>query len=247
LKKFYLITAYYNIAHMKKIFTLIIYFIFVHQLTAQDNWYRSKDNAYYWKNRKPFEGYWQQDVHYSIKAKLTDKDDIVDASEEIDFIITIQTILCTLCIFICTKMLLLKVHILEQLNLANNFKQKFGKYEAEGKGTEVESVKVNGANATLSLDNTIMKVMLPTPLMPNSSVASSCNKNLEPILMQMAHNADARKCSRAIGVTNNTMVCIGIRVFVCMIGSLVGKPNQHLGRREFMEILVSYDVELQFA
>ena len=35
--------------------------------------YRSTTNTYYWKNRKPFEGYWQQDVHYKIKAAVDEK------------------------------------------------------------------------------------------------------------------------------------------------------------------------------
>ena len=27
------------------------------------NTYRNADNPHYWKNRPPYEGYWQQDVH----------------------------------------------------------------------------------------------------------------------------------------------------------------------------------------
>jgi hypothetical protein len=30
---------------------------------GQDFAYQSSDNPYYWKNRKPYEGYWQQDVN----------------------------------------------------------------------------------------------------------------------------------------------------------------------------------------
>ena len=154
---------------MKRIFTLIAFFVFAQQLSAQENWYRSKDNAYYWKNRKPFEGYWQQDVHYKIKAQISDKDDIVDASEELTYYNNSNDTLYFV-YFHLYQNAFVKGSYLEQLNLANNFKQKFGKYEAEGKGTEVESVKVNGASTTMSLDNTILKVMLPVPLMPNSSV-----------------------------------------------------------------------------
>lgn len=42
------------------------------------NTYRNADNPHYWKNRPPFEGYWQQDVHYLIKARLDDARDVVE-------------------------------------------------------------------------------------------------------------------------------------------------------------------------
>ena len=38
---------------------------------GQNN-YRTTENPYYWKSRKPFADYWQQDVHYRIQAKLID-------------------------------------------------------------------------------------------------------------------------------------------------------------------------------
>ena len=43
--------------------------------------YRSVTNPLYWKNRKPIEGYWQQDVHYMIKAELNDSTDVVSGTE----------------------------------------------------------------------------------------------------------------------------------------------------------------------
>ena len=47
--------------------------------------FQSSSNQYYWKNRKPIEGYWQQDVHYKINASLDDKTDIIDANEELTY------------------------------------------------------------------------------------------------------------------------------------------------------------------
>jgi hypothetical protein len=45
--------------------------------------YRNADNPHYWKNRKPFEGYWQQDVHYTIKANIDETTDIISGSEKL--------------------------------------------------------------------------------------------------------------------------------------------------------------------
>ena len=47
--------------------------------------YRSVTNPMYWKNRKPYEGYWQQDVHYNIKAEINDSSDIVTGHEELTY------------------------------------------------------------------------------------------------------------------------------------------------------------------
>lgn len=43
------------------------------------NTYRNADNPDYWKNRPPYAGYWQQDVHYVIKGRLDDERDQLDA------------------------------------------------------------------------------------------------------------------------------------------------------------------------
>ena len=43
--------------------------------------YQSSNNVLYWKNRNPHPGYWQQDVHYSIRAKLDDKVNTIEGSE----------------------------------------------------------------------------------------------------------------------------------------------------------------------
>ena len=47
--------------------------------------YRSFSNPFYWKNKKPYEGYWQQDVHYSIQAELDDSLDIVSGVENLTY------------------------------------------------------------------------------------------------------------------------------------------------------------------
>ena len=47
--------------------------------------YRSSSNPYYWKNKKPFEGYWQQDVHYKIRASINEKTDVISATEELTY------------------------------------------------------------------------------------------------------------------------------------------------------------------
>src|SRR3954463_11045974 len=79
-----------NLAPYKKyiLIPLLLLFLFS-DLTIRSQTeftdYRSATNPLYWKNRKPYEGYWQQDVHYNIKAEINDSTDILTGSEELTY------------------------------------------------------------------------------------------------------------------------------------------------------------------
>ena len=49
------------------------------------NTYRNADNPYYWKNRPPYPGYWQQDVYYEIKANIDESTDIIEGQEKLTY------------------------------------------------------------------------------------------------------------------------------------------------------------------
>ena len=49
------------------------------------NTYTNSDNPNYWKNKMPYKGYWQQDVHYSIQAELFDSIDVIHANQIITY------------------------------------------------------------------------------------------------------------------------------------------------------------------
>ncbi len=150
-------------------------------IQAQTFEYRSDQNPYYWKNRKPDAAYWQQDVHYKIDAKLDDKTDIIEGSEELTYYNNSPDTLKVL-YFHLYQNAFIKGGYLENLNLANQFKQKFGKYEAGGKGLEILDVQVsntqpgspqnlNGVAVTakFEIDYSIMKVVLQENVLPNTS------------------------------------------------------------------------------
>ena len=85
---------------------------------AQLSEYRSASNPYYWKNRKPFDGYWQQDVHYTIKVTLFDSLDIVGGKEELVYYNNSPDTLKEV-YFHLYQNAFLKGGYLEQLNLAS--------------------------------------------------------------------------------------------------------------------------------
>jgi hypothetical protein len=149
------------------IFTLL----FSSVIIAQNRPYRDASNPYYWKNKRPNAAYWQQDVAYKIKASVDDKTDIVDGQEELTYYNNSPDTLRFL-YFHLYQNAFIKGGYLEKLNLANDFKQRFGKYEAEGKGTEIENITVveGGYQVKPMIDVSIMRVDLQQPLLPNQSV-----------------------------------------------------------------------------
>jgi len=131
--------------------------------------YRSATNPLYWKNRKPYEGYWQQDVHYNLKAELNDSTDIISGSEELIYWnnspFTISYVYFHLYSNAQTK-----DSYLADLYRNNNYDLHFGKYRSQNLGTEVTSASSGGQALKTELDNTILKVYLPKALPPGESV-----------------------------------------------------------------------------
>lgn len=137
------------------------------QLPEWTNAYHGIQNSVYWKYRKPHAAYWQQDVHYKINATLIDSLDVIDAEETLYYVNNSPDTLYEV-YFHLYQNAFIKGSYLEQLNLANNFKQRFGKYELAGKGTEIENLTVNNQQAKLWLDNTILKVTPANAILPGS-------------------------------------------------------------------------------
>lgn len=133
------------------------------------NTYQSTENPYYWKNRKPYEGYWQQDIHYKIKADLNEKTDIVSASEELTYWNNSPDDLPFVYFHLYSNAQVAGSY-LEDLYKNNNSKSKFGKYGAQGWGTKMDKIYVDGQELKTELDNTILKVFLNKPLRSGNSI-----------------------------------------------------------------------------
>ena len=74
---------------MRYIFSCVCFFsifigsVFAQPAVSQTNDYNSNSNPHYWKNRKPFPSYWQQDVHYVIDAKIDDQEELIEGVESL--------------------------------------------------------------------------------------------------------------------------------------------------------------------
>lgn len=131
--------------------------------------YRSATNPLYWKNRKPFEGYWQQDVHYTIIASINDSTDILSGDEELTYWNNSPNDL-TQVYFHLYSNAQTKGSYLSDLYKNNKYHLRYGKYREQGLGTNVEEITAEGKALRTEVDNTVMKVILPRILKSGESI-----------------------------------------------------------------------------
>ena len=131
--------------------------------------YRTADNRYYWKNRPPYTGYWQQDVHYIIVASLNDSSDIINGDERLTYYNNSPDTLKEVYFHLYSNAQN-KDSYYSNLYKSNKQKLNFGKYESEDSGCYVKSIRLGDKELKTEVDNTVMKVLLPAPLPPNGSV-----------------------------------------------------------------------------
>jgi aminopeptidase N len=148
--------------------------LFSGSLYAQEanNFFSSGENELYWKNRKPYEGYWQQDVHYTINAEIDDVNDIISGSETLIYTNNSPDTLAFV-YFHLFQNAFQPGSYFDQLSLVNKVHNKYSKWEKEKKGTIVEKILCNNLDVRTELDNTILKVFLPSPLLPGHSLTFS--------------------------------------------------------------------------
>ena len=141
------------------------------------NTFRTAQNPHYWANRPPDYGYWQQDVHYEIKARIDDNTDIINGdSFKLTYWNNSPDTLSELFFHLYQNAFQPNSHY-HDLWRGNNQKATFGeKYESKGLGTVCENIKVDGQTVDTTTDNTIMRLTLNKPLLPGEQ--NSCYHEL---------------------------------------------------------------------
>lgn len=231
---------------------------------AQTDAYKSASNEYYWKNRKPYEGYWQQDVHYRINATLLDSVDVIEAAETLTYDNNSPDTLKVV-YFHLYQNAFLKGGYLQQLNRANKFYQRFGKYEGDGKGTEILEIGINKAVVPLPytdeqgnraaidpiinkvelqhrIDYSIMEVQLAEPLLPGASITFNIK-----FKTYFDNGGDQRRRMKLFDAYGNKHYD-GVHWYprICVYDRKFGwETDQHLGK-EFYGDFGTYEVELNF-
>ncbi len=209
--------------------------------TIPTNSYQNPNNPNYWKNRKPFEGYWQQDVYYKLKANIDETTNITDATEELIYTNNSPDTL-TFVYFHMYNNAFQPGSYYDQLYKANHNYPVYGKWEAQKKGIDIISMTVNGKPVKMELDNTVMKVYLPEPLFPNSQATfqASFKSYFDGGGMRRRNTVwNAYSFNHYNGVHWYPRIAVYDR-------KLGWDTDQHLGR-EFYGDFGSFDVELTFA
>ena len=122
----------------------------------------------YWKTRKPHAGYWQQDVKYNIAARLDEERHTIVAHQQLAYTNNSPDTL-RFVFFHLFQNAFVKDSYLDKLQQEKKMVVKQGPYEQLGLGTTIENLQVNEKPVRTELDNTILKVYLPAPLVPGET------------------------------------------------------------------------------
>lgn len=144
--------------------TALIFCSIYGEAQSFDKW-QSSSNPLYWKNRKPFDGYWQQDVHYSIRARLDDKTDIVTASEILTYQNNSPDTLYEVYFHLYQNAFQPGSYMSELMH-QGKVNTSYSRYESQKLGTEILEVQQGETKITPIIDNTIMRLDLKEPILP---------------------------------------------------------------------------------
>ena len=189
----------------------------------------------------PHKGYWQQDIHYNIKAEIDEETDIIDAFEELTYWNNSPDTL-DFVFFHLYQNAFQPDSYYDKLQKENGKNPKYGKYEEKKLGTIVERITINGMSVETLLDNTILKVNLIEPLLPNEKI------NFEIKFKTYFDSGEVRRRMKSYDAWgyrhyNGVHWYPRISVYDAKFG---WTTDQHLGR-EFYGNFGTFDVELTFA
>lgn len=209
--------------------------------------YRSTENEYYWKNRKPDAGYWQQDVHYNIVAEVNDSTDIISGTVTLTYYNNSPDTLPYVYFHLYQEAFQPESYA-DDLNRANKNNVKYGNYETQKLGTEVEKIKVISINGfrvmketELIQDNTILRANLEEAILPGGFMT------FEIPFQTYFDNGGARRRMKMFDAFGNNHYD-GVHWYprMCVYDRRFGwETQQHLGK-EFYGDYGSYDVSLTF-
>lgn len=195
----------------------------------------------YWKNRKPFPGYWQQDVHYTIDAVIDDQKDEISGTETLEYFNNSPDQLTTV-YFHLYQNAFQPGSYAHALNEVNKEQTKFGKYEAQKMGTLIESFMVNGISVPFRIDNTILIAKLPNPLESGASLTFNIK------FKTYWDNGSMRRRFKIFSPDGVNKHYDGVHWYprICVYDRKFGwETDQHLGK-EFYGDYGVYDVNLTF-
>lgn len=136
---------------------------------AGPNSFASESNPNYWKNKSIKPGYWQQDVHYTMTARIDEKRYFIEATTELVYTNNSPDTLSIVAFHLYQNAFQPGAYY-DNLQKNNGVDPIYSDYEEMGLGTVVSNMRVNGDVVDTSMDNTILFVHLNEPLLPNDGI-----------------------------------------------------------------------------
>ena len=130
---------------------------------SKPNTYANFDNPNYWKNKIPYEGYWQQDVHYIINAEIIDSKNLIIAKQKLFYTNNSPDKLDHVFFHLYANAFEPDSY-LDKFRKANKMVTKYRQDEIKKKGTEIINISSEDRDLDVEIDNTIMKVSLNKPI-----------------------------------------------------------------------------------
>ena len=231
---------------MKKIILALLLLVFVVNTNAQDpntSVYQSKTNEHYWKNSKPYEGYWQQDVHYGIDARIDDLEESISATEDLVYTNNSPDTLYEVYFHLYQNAFTPNSYA-HELRKSGKLETVFGEHEANGLGTVINTFRIDGEDVEFSIDNTILHAKLKKPLLPGKSIKffidfkTYWDKDDQGNMRRRMKTFEHRGYTHFDGVHWYPRICVYDRKFGWT-------TDQHLGK-EFYGDFGQFDVYLTF-
>lgn len=134
------------------------------------NTFRQADNPHYWKNNMPYPGYWQQDVHYDMQVRLDEVNDLAEGTVQLTYWNNSPDTLREVFFHLYANAAKPNSYLARLSGRGNRPLDR-------NRGTEVARMTMDGQEATVEVDNTIMRVDLPRPLLPGQA---PCSRTASP-------------------------------------------------------------------
>lgn len=195
-----------------------------------------------WKNRKPNNSYWQQDVQYKIKAKIDE--DKLTVGGEIELVYTNNSPDSLKEVYFHVyQNAFQKGSYYHNLQVENGKKPWYGLYESKGLGTSLDSLACSKGIDSIIMDNTLIKVLLKKAIQPHESVVFDLN------FKTYWGSGSTRRRMKAYYVEGKFVHFNGAHWYprMAVYDQKFGwDTNQHLDK-EFYGDFGTFDVELDFA
>ncbi len=196
----------------------------------------------YWKNTKPFADYWQQEVKYSIKAKIDERNLTVGGDLELIYTNNSHDDLKEVYFHLYQNAFQEGAYY-DILQKTNGRKPLYGLYEESGLGTQIEELNASNGVDTIIHDNTIMKVVLKKPIRSHESIVFNIK------FKTYWGSGSSRRRMKAYYVEGRNIHFNGVHWYprIAVYDQKFGwNTNQHLDK-EFYGDFGIFDVELNFA